>query len=118
MAARSALIVAALLLAPLAASGQTPAPAAAPQGAGARLRQLFHDSDEDALRRNPIQGVFRGDYRYAAHLGDYVTDAYYAAERAAAESELARLRAIDREALNPTDRLAYDVFKWQRENDL
>ena len=121
MAARSALMLAALLLASTAASAQTPpapAPAAAPQSADARLRQLFQDSDEDTLRRNPIQGIFRGDYRYAAHLGDYITDAYFAAERAAAESELARLRAIDRNALNPTDRLAYDVFKWQRENDL
>ena len=29
-----------------------------------------------------------------------------------------RSRAIDRDALDPTDRLAYDVFKYQRENDL
>ena len=127
MAARSALLFASLLLASTAASAQTapahaitppPAGAAAPQSADARLRQLFHDSDEDNLRRNPIQGVFRGDYRYAAHLGDYISDAYFAAERAAATRELATLRAIDREALNATDRIAYDVFKWQRENDL
>src|SRR3954470_15929019 len=123
MAARSALFFASLLLASTAASAQTtpaPAPAAdaASQSADARLRQLFHDSDEDNLRRNPIQGVFRGDYRYAAHLGDYISDAYFAAERAAAERELATLRAIDRDALNATDRIAYDVFRWQRENDL
>jgi uncharacterized protein (DUF885 family) len=91
---------------------------AAQQSADARLRRLFHDSDEDNLRRNPIQGMFRGDYRYAAHLGDYISDAYFAAERAAAERELAALRAIDRNALGATDRIAYDVFKWQRENDL
>ena len=30
----------------------------------------------------------------------------------------AELAAIDRAALNPTDRLAYDVFKYQREDDL
>jgi uncharacterized protein (DUF885 family) len=123
MAARSAILFATLLLASTAASAQTaPAPTSAAgsalQSADARLRQLFHDSDEDNLRRNPIQGMFRGDYRYAAHLGDYISDAYYAAERAAAEHELATLRSIDREALNATDRIAYDVFKWQRENDL
>ena len=100
------------------AIAQLGARAAAGAKRRARLRQLFHDSDEDNLRRNPIQGVFRGDYRYAAHLGDYITDAYFAAERAAAERELAALRAIDRNALNATDRIAYDVFKWQRENDL
>jgi uncharacterized protein (DUF885 family) len=123
MAARSALFLATLLLASTAASAQNaqaPAQAApsAPQSADARLRQLFHDSDEDNLRRNPIQGIFRGDYRYAAHLGDYTSDAYFAAERAAAEHELAILRSIDRNALNATDRISYDVFKWQRENDL
>jgi uncharacterized protein (DUF885 family) len=125
MAARSALFLATLLLASTAASAasaqraQAPAPAAAAaHSADARLRQLFHDSDEDNLRRNPIQGIFRGDYRYAAHLGDYTSDAYFAAERAAAEHELAILRSIDRNALNATDRISYDVFKWQRENDL
>ena len=62
--------------------------------------------------------MFRGDLRYADRLGDYITDAYFAAERAAAEEDLAALRAIDRDALNATDRLAYDVFKYQREDDL
>jgi uncharacterized protein (DUF885 family) len=99
-----------------------PVPAAAAQPAdneaGARLRRLFHDSDEANLRRNPISALFRGDFRYADRLGDYVSDEYYAAERAAAEQDLAALRAIDRNALNATDRLAYDVFKYQREVDL
>ena len=40
------------------------------------------------------------------------------AERAAAEQELAALAAIDRATLNDTDKLAYDVFKYTRENDL
>ena len=106
-----------------AATAAPPAPAAAvaqpaDNEAGARLRRLFHDSDEANLRRNPISALFRGDLRYADRLGDYVSDAYYAAERAAAEEELAALRAIDRNALNATDRLAYDVFKYQREVDL
>jgi uncharacterized protein (DUF885 family) len=123
MAPRSALLFAALLLASTAAIAQTapaPAPAAsaADQSPDARLRQLFHDSDEDNLRRNPIAGIFRGDYRYAAHLGDYISDEYFAAERAAAERDLAAIAAIDRNALNPTDRIAYDVFQYQRQQDL
>ena len=120
MAARP-LLALFLLLVSTPAFAQTapaPAPAAADQAPDARLRQLFHDSDEDNLRRNPIVGMFRGDYRYAAHLGDYLSDAYFAAERAAAERDLAALGAIERATLNPTDRLAYDVFKYQRENDL
>ncbi|MDQ4087846.1 MAG: DUF885 domain-containing protein, partial [Pseudomonadota bacterium] len=86
--------------------------------ASARLHRLFRESDEDNLRRNPIAAIFRGDYRYANRLGDFLTDEYFAAERAAAERELRELAAIDRDALSPTDQLAYDVFKYQREDDL
>jgi len=122
MAAKT-LLLALFLLSSTAAVAQTgpaapAAPAAAPDNSPhGRLYRLFHDSDEDNLRRNPISGMFRGDYRYAAHLGDYITDEYYAAERAAAEADLAALRAIDRNALNATDKLAYDVFQYQRDND-
>jgi uncharacterized protein (DUF885 family) len=86
--------------------------------AGARLRRLFHESDEANLRRNPITALFRGDFRYADRLGDYMSDAYFAGEREAAEQDLAALRRIDRNALNATDRLAYDVFEYQRREDL
>jgi uncharacterized protein (DUF885 family) len=87
--------------------------AAPEQSENQKLTQLFHDSDEASLRRNPISGIFRGDLRYADKLGDYITDAYFDAERAAAEDDLRRLRAIDRDALTPTNRIAYDVFEWQ-----
>jgi len=119
---RRALLLATLLVsapvAPLLAQAPAAAPAAAPSSADARLRQLFHDSDEANLRRNPVSAIFRGDYRYADQLGDYLSDAYYAAERQAAEQDLASLRAIPRDRLNPTDQIAYDVFKYQRTEDL
>jgi uncharacterized protein (DUF885 family) len=105
-----------------AATPATAAPAAAPtpprSEPSARLHRLFHDSDEANLRRNPLSAIFRGDLRYADRLGDFFTDEYYNAERTAAEEELAALRAIDRNALDATDRLAYDVFRYQREDDL
>ena len=86
---------------------------------GARLHRLFHESDEANLRRNPISAMFRGDLRYADRLGDYISDAYYAAERAAAEAGSRRARARSTATRStPTDRLAYDVFKYQREDDL
>lgn len=94
-------------------SAQTTTPAAqSPERAeGAKLSQLFKDSDEASLKRNPISGIFRGDLRYADRLGDYLTPAYVAAERAATEADLAALRAIDRSKLTPVDQLAYDVFE-------
>ncbi len=93
----------------------TAEPAAAQPAASERLSALFKQSDEDTLRRNPLNALFRGDMRYAAQLGDMFTEGYYAAERAAAEEELRQLAAIDRNALSPTDQLAYDVFKRQTE---
>jgi uncharacterized protein (DUF885 family) len=99
-----------------------PAPAAraaAPSAeAAAALNRLFAESDEAQLRRNPLEALVRGDLRYAAEFGDYVTPAYFDAERQAVEADLARLRAIDRDALDPTQRLAYDVFRWDREQSL
>jgi uncharacterized protein (DUF885 family) len=109
-----------LLLASAAAPAvaqQVPPPVAMP-GDGpedAKLKALFHESDEASLKRNPISGIFRGDLRYADRLGDYLTDANINAERAAGESDLARLKAIDRTKLTPVDQIAYDVFQNQTE---
>ncbi len=95
-----------------------PAPAAVQTDAGERLAALFKESDEATLRRNPIEALLRGDLRYAREFGDYVTPAYFEAERQAAASDLERLRAIDRNALGPTQQIAYDVFRWQAEQSL
>jgi len=109
-------------LAPAVASAQAqPAAAAtvpAPNKATRDLHKLFADSDEGSLRRNPLYGIFRGDMRYADRFGDYITDAYFAAEKRASERDMAGLKKIDRAALNPTDQIAYDVFKWQTEQTL
>ncbi|HYD36169.1 MAG TPA: DUF885 domain-containing protein, partial [Allosphingosinicella sp.] len=97
----------------------TPAAAEAPRAtASEALAALFRDSDEASLKRNPLQATARGDLRYADRLGDLFSDSYYEAEREAARSELAALAAIDRDALTANERVAYDVFKWQRTMDL
>jgi len=93
-----------------------PAPVASP--ADTQLLKLFHDSDEASLQRNPINALYRGDLRYADRLGDYISDAYFAAERAAGESDLRAVAAIDKTMLSPVNRIAYDVFKWQTEINL
>ena len=88
-----------------------PAHATAPQpDAHQRLMQLFKDSDEANLKRNPVFAIFRGDLRYADRLGNPFSDEYYAAEREAAKAELAALAAIDRATLTPEDQISYDVF--------
>ncbi len=95
-----------------------PVPAAAANTPAAQLRALFNASDEAGLKRNPVQALFRGDLRYAGQFGDYISDAYLAGERAAAEADLAALGRIDRNALNADDRVSYDVFKYQTEMGL
>jgi uncharacterized protein (DUF885 family) len=96
------------LVAQTIASHPVPAPSAAE-----RLKRLFADADEGNLKRNPINGILRGDMRYADQFGDYISEAYYNAERAAITAALKALGAIDRNALNATDRIAYDVFEQQ-----
>ena len=119
---KSTLLLAAVALAGLTACATTRSepqavaaaePVAAAPSEAERLKRLFHESDEANLRRNPIGAIFRGDLRYADRLGDYITDEYFEAERAASRADLAALRAIERSKLSATDRIAYDVFEWQ-----
>jgi uncharacterized protein (DUF885 family) len=104
---------------PIVAQAPPPAaPAEVQKSAHDRLFDLFKASDEASLKRNPLNALFRGDLRYADRLGDGITDEYYAAERAAAEADLAALHAIPREALNATDQVAYDVFDFSTRDSL
>ncbi len=103
-AAPMAAFPAQLFAVPAATSATTPAE---------RLHKLFIDSDEASLKRNPLQALFRGDLRYADRLGDFGTEAFYDAERAAGEDDLKNLRAIPRAQLSATDKIAYDVFEAQ-----
>jgi uncharacterized protein (DUF885 family) len=118
------ILTACLLTSLLAGCATSPPPAAGAtadahrQTASQTLAALFRASDEASLRRNPIQAIARGDLRYADRIGDFFSDAYYDAERAAARADLAGLAAIDRRALSGDERVAYDVFKWQRGMDL
>ncbi|QNN68500.1 DUF885 domain-containing protein [Sphingomonas lutea] len=105
----AAVLTPAIIAAPVAARAPTPSKA---------LADLFAASDAGELRRNPISQLARGDTSNAGKIGNPLSDAYYAAERAAAEEELAALARIDRTKLTADEQISYDVFKWQREMDL
>ena len=94
------------------------APAVAQASAHDRLFQLFKESDEAYLKRNPLQAIYRGDYRYADRIGDLFSDAHYQAEKAAAEHDLAALAGISRAELNADDQLAFDVFEFTTKDTL
>ena len=88
------------------------------QSAHDRLFNLFKESDEATLRRNPLQALYRGDYRYADRLGDLFSDAHFKSEKAAAEHDLSALHAIPRGELSADDQIAYDVFDYQTKDTL
>ena len=104
------LLSCAALLSPFAAQAQTAATETAATESQ-KLSALFAADDEASLQRNPLSAMFRGDMRYADRFGDFISDAYYANERKAAETNLEALKSIDRDRLNTTDKIAYDVFK-------
>lgn len=113
------LLFAAAALAPVASpAAAQPAVQANADSPAAALARLFKESDEASLERNPLEALLRGDLRYADRFGDYLSDASLQAERESVEADLARLRAIDRSKLDPTQQIAYDVFKWQAERIL
>jgi uncharacterized protein (DUF885 family) len=101
-----------------AAAQPAPAPTAAQAALHERLFQLFKESDEASLKRNPIQALLRGDMRYADRLGDLFSDAHFQGEKAAAEHDLAALHEIPRDQLAASDQLAYDVFEFQTKDTL
>lgn len=94
-----------------AAGAQTAPVTETAQTEGQKLVALFAADDEGSLKRNPLNALFRGDMRYADRFGDFISDEYFANERKAAEANLENLKAINREKLNATDKIAYDVFK-------
>ena len=104
------LLSCAALLSPFAAQAQTVATETAATESQ-KLSALFAADDEASLQRNPLSAMFRGDMRYADRFGDFISDAYYANERKAAETNLEALKSIERDRLNTTDKIAYDVFK-------
>jgi uncharacterized protein (DUF885 family) len=97
-----------------------PAAAAAPatSPAGRALRELFARSDETNLRLHPLSALYRGDLRYADQVGDMMSPEGDAADKKAAEDDLAALARIDRKALTADEQVSYDVFRWQRTLDL
>ncbi|WP_421132253.1 DUF885 domain-containing protein [Alteromonas sp. A079] len=83
-----------------------------------RLFAIFAASDERDLALNPIMGLFRGDMRNADRLGDFLTDAHAVASKTNTLLNLSELKQIDRSKLSDTDKLAYDVFKYNEERSL
>jgi len=103
---------------PAHAQSTAPAATSSSQTEDQRLFDLFSAANEAHLANNPLDALFRGDLRHADRLGDYISDAYFAAERKTAQENLAALHAIDRTRLNAQNQIAYDVFEWEMQDKL
>ncbi|HEY8603876.1 DUF885 domain-containing protein [Tsuneonella suprasediminis] len=122
MKLRSILLIAAALPLAVSTAANAADPAEAVKPVGLSVEQVEHDKlfaifkadDEASLKLSPIMAIFRGDLRYADKIGDFLTPEYNAAAKAQAESSLAALKTIDRDKLNPTDKIAYDVFAYSQ----
>ena len=82
------------------------------------LFAVFAEADERYLELNPLDAMFRGDMRHADQLGDYFSASHTEKARALAQDNLAALERIERDALSPTDQLAYDVFAYDQRQSL
>ena len=80
--------------------------------------RLFAAADQRDIELNPIMAIFRGDMRYADRMGDFLTDSHALAGKTATLLNLSELKQIDRSKLSDTDKLAYDVFKYNEERSL
>ncbi|MEZ7229361.1 DUF885 family protein, partial [Alteromonas sp. DY56-G5] len=83
-----------------------------------KLFALFAAADQRDIELNPIMAIFRGDMRYADRMGDFLTDSHALAGKTATLLNLSELKQIDRSKLSDTDKLAYDVFKYNEERSL
>jgi uncharacterized protein (DUF885 family) len=116
---KSVPFAAAVLLAVIAVARAAPsAKTVNPDSPAKQLHELFAASDEASLKRRPIRALLRGDPRYADQFGDYISDAFFAAEKQAAVDDLAALARIARSALRAEDRVSYDVFEFKRTDEL
>jgi uncharacterized protein (DUF885 family) len=101
-----------MLVAPVAVSGDT-----GRAEAKSALHALFAEHWERGLSENPVMASFRGDRRWNDQWGDNSLAAIE--RRAHADSAtLERLRSIDRDLLDDTDQVSYDMFAWNLQGSL
>ncbi len=85
--------------------------------ASSDLHQLFAESWERTLRENPTVASSFGDLRYNRQWPDRSLGAI-AVSHAEDRRDLARIRQIDRSALSETDRINYDLFMRQKQDQV
>lgn len=82
----------------------------------AKLMQLLDEEWEWSLREDPLFATYIGDSRYADKMTD-MSEAAIERRKQHARELVARIRAIDRAKLSVDNRLNYDLFLREAEQD-
>jgi uncharacterized protein (DUF885 family) len=86
------------------------AAALAAEGAAERFHALLAEAWEADLRENPLLATSVGDHRYDDRLPSLLP-ADLERRASVARAQLLRLRAVDRGALSPADRVSHEMFE-------
>ncbi|HZF14891.1 MAG TPA: DUF885 domain-containing protein [Steroidobacteraceae bacterium] len=89
---------------------------AAQPTAGERLNQLVDRYFEELITRQPLYATYIGDNRFNDRYANSISPAFVAESEKIESSYLKALQAIDPSTLSGTDRITYDVFKYDRES--
>ncbi len=101
----------------LAATALVPLPAMAHSDEGAKLRALLDRSTTADAALDPLRAARNGT-KGGPLFVDPLSDAYATQLRTDKQRDAADLAAIDRNALGPIDRIAYDVFAYKTQQQL
>lgn len=82
------------------------------------LLALFAQSQEAALKLDPLSALLRGDKTYADRFGEPLRPETLATRKANKEAEYKALQAIDKSRLGQVDQIAYAVFENQTKREL
>lgn len=81
------------------------------QQKNAALNKLFDAYYQENRQLNPLDATLSGDHRYDDRLANDISAAYLEQKQRFNQKYLKQLASFDRDLLNTTDRISYDVLK-------
>ncbi len=106
---------AAVVAAALLAAALSQVVAAAQPTAGEHLNQLVDRYFNETIERQPIFATYIGDNRFNDRYANSISPEFVAASEKMERDYLKELGTVNPSELRPSDRITYDVFKFDRE---